>query len=248
MQVESSVKIVLGQKIVYKGDMANSPGEGAVVAVVAKQACPSGLVGKMYSMDFGAGKLVPVDDSFSFDVALEDGRMMRGLFESCIGGEFSNKTKRFMLAEGVASAEEIAGLLAGVALKKAADEAAAKAKSEAFAAAKAEALAAGLKLGLIPEAEFNKSGKRGSAAAYNLRAELKAAGIKASVKQDGYSALRVKVESNDSKEAVKLIMGKYKAGNFDGMSDCYEYSPCAWGAVFGDVQYVFGSSVEGYLF
>ena len=63
MQVESSVKIVLGQKIVYKGDMANIDGKGAVVAVVPKPAPSGGLVGKMFSMDFSAGKLVPVDDS-----------------------------------------------------------------------------------------------------------------------------------------------------------------------------------------
>ena len=33
-----------------------------------------------------------------------------------------------------------------------------------------------------------------------------------------------------------------------GMTDSYEYSPGAWGRVFGDVRYVFGRSVQGYSF
>lgn len=238
MQVESSVKIVLGQRIVYKGDMANIDGKGAVVAVVAKPAPSGGLVGKMFSMDFGAGKLVPVDDSFSYDVALEDGRLIRGIYESSIGGEFCNKSKRFMLEEGVASAEEIAGLLAGVAVKKAADEAQKKAEAEAFAAAKAEALAAGQKLGLLPVEEFQKAGKRGSPAAHNLRAELKAAGIKARVKQDGYSAINVWVPLG-FRDKAEVIAAKYKDGYFDGMQDMHVSVPNAWGSVFGCVDYVF---------
>lgn len=239
MQVEASVKIVKGQKIVYKGDMANSPGEGAVVALVAKSEFKGGLVGKMFSMDWSAGKLVPVDDSVTYDIVLEDGRQFRQVYISNIGGEFSNKSCRFMLGEGVASDEEIAGLLAGVALKKAADEAEAKAKSEAFAAAKDLAMEAGLKLGLIPEDKFREMGKRGSAAASNMRAELKAAGIKARVKQDGYSAINVYVAKAEEKEAASAIADKYEDGYFDGMQDMHVSVPNPWGSAFGQVDYVF---------
>lgn len=238
--------IVKGQRIVYKGDMANIDGKGAVVAVVPKMVSPGGLVGKMFSMDFGAGKLVPVDDSFSYDVALEDGRLIRGIYESNIGGEFFNKSKRFMLEEGVASEEEIAGLLAGVAMKKASDEAKAKAKAEAFAAAKAEALAAGQKLGLMSQEQFRASGKRGSAAAYNLRAELKKAGIKARVVQDGYSAIRALVADQKDLEAAKVIADKYEDGYFDGMQDMHVSVPNPWGSAFGDVDYVFVNLDRGY--
>ena len=239
MQVESSVKIVKGQKIIYKGDMANNPGEGAIVALVPKPVYSGGLVGKMFSMDFGAGKLVPVDDSFTYDVALDDGRQFRGVYISNIGGEFGNKSCRFMLAEGVASEEEIAGLLAGVALKKAADEAKEKAKNEAFAAAKAEALEAGLKIGLITQEKFREMGKRGSPAAYNLRVNLKAAGIKARVVQDGYSAIRVYVAEEKNLEAAKVLADKYEDGYFDGMQDMHVSVPNPWGSAFGQVDYVF---------
>ena len=230
---EVSSKIEVGQKIIYKGDMANCPGNGAVVAVKS-----TGIKqGSMFSL--GSGRMVPIDSSVAYDIALEDGRMMRQVFISNIGGEFSNKSCRFMLDDGQVSAEEVAGLLAAVAMKVASDKAAKDAKDAAFAAAKAVAEEAGKKLGLIPEAEFNKSGKRGSAAAYNLRAELKAAGLKAAVKQDGYTSINVTIAAGTDAAAVKAIGDKYEAGSFDGMTDCYNYAPGAWGSVFGDVQYVF---------
>lgn len=239
MEVEASVKIVKGQRIVYTGDMCNASGDGAVVAV---NAVPGGG-GRMYSMGWGSGKMVPIDSSFTFDVALEDGRLIRGMFISSVG---ESGGCRFRLADGLASDEEIAALMAGVALKKASDEAAAKAKSEAFAAAKAVALEAGLKLGLIPEAEFQKSGKRGSAAAFNLRAELKSAGIKARVVQDGYSAIRVLVANEKDLDAAKVISDKYEDGYFDVMQDMHVSVPNPWGAAFGEVDYVFVNLDRGF--
>lgn len=231
--MEVSSKIVMGQRMVYKGDMANEPGKGAVVNIRS-----NGVAGRMYSVNYGSGKLEPFDSSVSFDIALDDGRRMNGVYVSNIGGEFSNKSCRFMLDEGVAGAAELAALEACVALKIASDKAIADERKAAFDKAKIAAAAAGLALGLIPEDAFAKSGKRGSAAAWNLRAELKAAGIKARVVNDGYSALRVTVKAGDVGK-VKDIAYKYEAGKFDAMSDCYNYAPGAWGEVFGDVRYVF---------
>lgn len=236
-------KLSVGQRIAYKGDMANCPGDGAIVALRQNENS-----GQMYSMDFAAGKLVPFDSSVSYDIVLDDGREFKGVYEANIGGEFNNKSKRFMLIEGEADAAEVAKLQAGVALRNADLKAKAEEVAKVFAKAKAAALEAGLAIGLIPVEEFAKSGKRGSAAAYNLRAELKAAGIKARVKQDSYTAINVIVANDADKPAVKKIMGKYEAGNFDPSDDSYKYDPSAWGSVFGDVQYVFGRSVEGYSF
>lgn len=232
--MEVSSKIEVGQAIIYKGDMANYPGNGAVVAL--RQ---NGTAGRMYSVNFGAGKLEPIDTSVSYDIALADGRQMSGVYASRIGGEFSNKTCRFMLGDGMLTGDEVAALLAGVAMKRASDKAKADEAKAAFEAAKAAALEAGKKLGLIPEAEFRKAGKRGSAAAANMRAELKAAGFKCGVKQDGYTCINVVAQADADMDKVKAITSKYKAGSFDGMSDCYGYDPSAWGSVFGDVQYVF---------
>ena len=126
MAVCSGLVIALGQRIIYKGDMANLSGEGAVVAVNAHQP-----VGKMYSIDWAAGAMVPVDSSRSYDVALEDGRMIPAVYPSSIGGSFSDKSSRFMLAEGVVGEAEIAALFAGVEAKKASDKAAAAARARA---------------------------------------------------------------------------------------------------------------------
>lgn len=146
---------------------------------------------------------------------------------------------QWKLLDQVAGPEEVAAVL-GKALAYEAAEKAKKDEAEArFKAAQAAALEAGKKMGLIPEAEFRAAGKRGSAAASNLRAELKAAGFKCGVKQDGYSAINVVAPAGADMERVKAICSKYKAGSFDGMSDCYDYDPCPWGSVFGDVQYVF---------
>lgn len=146
---------------------------------------------------------------------------------------------QWRLLDEVASPDEVALVLAG-SLAYEADKKAKETEAKArFAAAADKARADGIALGLIPEAEFQKAGKRGSAAAYNLRAELKKAGIKARVVQDGYSAINVRDVAPADVQKAKAIAAKYKAGSFDGMTDCYDFDPCPWGSVFGDVQYVF---------
>jgi hypothetical protein len=239
----SNSLLFVGQRIVYKGDMANASGQGAIVELRKNE-----RAGQMFSMDFKAGKLVPFDSSVSYDVVLDDGRHFPGVYESNIGGEFNNKSCRFMVAEGQADAGEIAELMMKVTLRRAALKAKADEVAAVFAKAQAAALEAGKAMGLIPEAEFKAAGKRGSAAAWNLRQELKAAGIKARVKQPNYYAIDVVLSDDADKAAAKKIMAKYQAGHFDGMTDCYEYDPSAWGSVFGDVRYVSGQSVEGYSF
>lgn len=237
--MEAVSAISIGQRIAYKGDMANASGEG-VVAAVRNLGAQSG---RMFSINWSSGGMDPVDDSKSFDVVLDDGRKFAGVYVSNIGGEFANKSCRFMLLPGVVSSERIAKLQAGVAVKVAQDQAKADEKAAAFAAAKEVAKAAGLALDLVPAAEFKG---RGSAAAANLRKELKASGLVCSVKQDGYDCIRVSFRSDgdNSAELVKVakaIADKYEAGSFDGMNDMYVYSAGAWGAVFGDVRYVFVS-------
>ena len=87
--------------------------------------------------------------------------------------------------------------------------------------------------------KFREMGKRGSPAAYNLRVNLKAAGIKARVVQDGYSAIRVYVAEEKNLEAAKVLADKYEDGYFDGMQDMHVSVPNPWGSAFGQVDYVF---------
>lgn len=145
---------------------------------------------------------------------------------------------QWKLLDQVKTGEEVAAILAKALSYEATEKAKKDEAAARFKAAQAVALEAGKKLGLIPVVEFQATGKRGSAAAYNLRAELKAAGIKSRVKQDGYSAIDVRDVATADLERAKQIGAKYKAGRFDGMTDCYDYDPCPWGSVFGDVQYV----------
>lgn len=231
----ASADLVIGQRvycilycILYGGNY------GTIVEIRGEQSASSCRV-------LGGGVGV-MGGSANVDIVWDDGSRSGMLPESLVRG--SVQWKRF---DEVASAEQVAERIAAAAIYAAQEKAKADAKRAAFERAKDAARAAGLALGLLPEAEFRAAGKRGTAAAYNLRLELKAAGIKASVSGD-YNSIRVGLKNNADKERAKEIMAKYKAGSFDGMADCYEYDPSAWGSVFGDVQYVFGSSVEGYCF
>lgn len=238
-QENEKVNLDLGKRIIYKGDMANESGKGFVFNV---RKDPNAA--QMFSFNLGAGKLVTFDNSKSYDIVLEDGRKFLGVYESNIGGEFNNKSCRFMLGDGMADAADLASLMANAAARDAQKKADAEAKAAAHEAAKAIALEEGRKLGLVPEAEFKG---RGSAAASNLRAELKAAGIKARVQQERgsmCSSLRVYAAEPRAPE-LKSIMRKYEAGNFDGMTDSYEYRKNAWGDVFGDVRCAEGSAKGG---
>lgn len=212
--------------------MLYSRGMGTIVAVYGRQDPASVRV---------LGGIVHTGGGCEIDVVFDCGQQAKRLPE-CIA-----RGVQWELYDEMVGPEAVAAAIA----KAAVYDAQAKAKADAcvavFKAAMVEAEKAGRALGLMPEAEFRAAGKRGTAAAYNLRIELKKAGIKASVKGD-YGSITVGVTDDADQPRVKEIMAKYKAGSFDSMSDCYDYDPSAWGAVFGDVRYVFGRSVNGYCF
>lgn len=219
----AAADLVVGQRvycILYGGKY------GTIVDIQGEQSAGSCRV-------LGGGVGV-MGGSAYVSVVWDNGSQSGRLPESLVRG--SVQWKRF---DEVVSAEQVAERIAAAAVYAAQQKAKADAERAAFERAKEAAKAEGLALGLIPEAELNAAGKRGSAAAANLRAELKRAGIKARVKQDGYSAINVYVADPAQIEKANEIGRKYKAGSFDSMSDCYDYDPCAWGSVFGDVQYVF---------
>lgn len=185
------------------------------------------------------GGIAQMGGSCEVDIAFEYGGRSLRLPECILMGA------QWKLLDVVAEPEEVAAVLGKALTYEALQKARADEVVAAFKVAQAAALEAGKKLGLIPEAEFRKAGKRGSAAAANMRAELKAAGFKCGVKQDGYTCINVVAPAGSDMEKVRAITRKYKAGNFDGMSDCYDYDPSAWGSVFGDVQYVFERAERG---
>lgn len=81
------------------------------------------------------------------------------------------------------------------------------------------------------------------AAAKNIRIELARAfpGIKFYVNSRRFSmgnAIDVKWVDGPCTDVVDKIIGKYAAGSFDGMTDCYDYAASAWTDAFGSGKYV----------
>lgn len=87
-------------------------------------------------------------------------------------------------------------------------------------------------------------------AAANIKAELSRAfpGIKFSVRSEGFSmgdAVDVGWELGPTTQEVDALLGKYKRGSFDGMTDSYDYDHSAFGdavdQVLGRSKYVHSS-------
>ncbi len=81
------------------------------------------------------------------------------------------------------------------------------------------------------------------AAAGNLRTELRLAfpGVKFSVRTErfaGGNALRVAWVDGPTSAQVDALANRYSAGDFDGMTDCFEYRRNAWRDAFGAAKYV----------
>jgi hypothetical protein len=86
--------------------------------------------------------------------------------------------------------------------------------------------------------------------AKEIRAILKANGVKGSVRSDNYSggnAVRAYLSEEISPELYAKIFwaaDKFRAGSFNGMEDIYEYRPNSNGPT---ANYIFFNSSEGYL-
>lgn len=229
--VQSTANLVIGQRvycILYGGKY------GTIYEIAGEQD-----VASIRSM--GGGVMV-TGGRADISVAWDRGGKSVRVPEAIVRGV------QWRIFDEVVSAEKVAEALTNCAIYEAQIKAKAEEAVQVMRAAMDVARVEGQKLGLIAEADFQTMNKRGSAAAYNLRTELKKAGIKSSVKADGYNSLNVTIENDKDADAAKSIMMKYKAGRFDGMTDSYEYDSCAWGKVFGDVQYVFGRKTNGNSF
>jgi hypothetical protein len=94
---------------------------------------------------------------------------------------------------------------------------------------------------LVPVSEKNNSLV---AAAKNVRLELAKAfpGVKFSVKTSRFSggdSMDVKWIDGPTEKQVGQIVNRYKAGYFDGQTDCYDYrKDHAWTDAFGDAKFV----------
>ncbi|WP_157266570.1 LPD29 domain-containing protein [Azohydromonas aeria] len=201
---------VIGLGIEYTGDMANTPGRGAVVAV---------------REGFGGHA--------ALDIILKDGREWRAVSPLSIKhpGEEGKPGARFHALPLVLTAEEVAELQAGAAMRKASEKAKADEAAARFAAECTR---------LRQEFPYLEVGQYSKTAAANLRKMLKTAfpRVKFSVRCD-HSSINVRWTDGPTAAAVCEIAHRFKAGHFDGMTDCYEYSRSPWGETFGSAEYVF---------
>lgn len=166
-----------------------------------------------------------------FDIVFDDGSISRRVPESIVRGV------QWRLFDEVATGEEIARALASAE------------QTEARRQTEAEATAARRQAERERHAKDNphlvkKADKpqwsRGRVAAENIRRELKAAfpGVKFSVRSD-YNAVDIGWQDGPTSKQVEAVVGKYKAGGFNGMEDIYEDDPDAtFAQVFGDPDYV----------
>lgn len=80
-------------------------------------------------------------------------------------------------------------------------------------------------------------------AAKNIRAELRQAfpGVRFSVRSERFSggdSIDVRWADGPSSNRVREIVDKYKQGDFDGMTDSYNYSPTNFNKQHGSAKYV----------
>lgn len=195
---------VVGQMVKYTGDMANRSGIGAVIAIR-----PAG----------------PFNSYQTYDVALADGREMLGSFLDA---------SRWVVLEEYAVGDTLDILRAGVAAKKATDQAKSTSAAEAFSQAVAK---------LRADYPHLTQGSGCVVAAKNIRTELKRAfpAVKFSVRTSQYSggnSIDVTWTDGPAAQQVERITAKYSGGSFDGMTDCYDYKSSPWTEVFGEAKYL----------
>lgn len=85
---------------------------------------------------------------------------------------------------------------------------------------------------LIPTSEGGKVNK-------NTKKHLQTVfkGVKFSVKEDYYSSTTITWTNGPTVKMVEDIAYLYKAGSFDGMTDCYDYCRTDW-HIFGSIKYL----------
>lgn len=200
------VKLEVGAKVRYTGDMANASGKGAVIEVI------------------------PSTWGTSYELALEDGRMFNVEATSFDGGPGC----RFYVMPGIADPDEIAGLLANVAIVGAKAKADEDAEKAAYAAEVER---------IKVEYAYLEQGSGPAIAAKNLRKLLKAKfpGVKFSVtisRFSGGNSMSVRWTDGPTSDAVSELSEMFSGGSFSGQDDSYTYSRAPFAELFGSAKYI----------
>jgi len=181
------------------------------------------------------GGCVVMGGRASFDVVFDNGTESLGLPEGIMRGV------QWRIMPEIAPTSEIEALRGAAIIKRTTDEEERKRKAEEFRAG-LEKLRTDPKYAHLKQTETGGKLYGATLAAANMRAELKRAfsDVKFSVRSDKFSggdSVDVSWTDGPTTEQVRAIVNKYKAGSFDGMTDCYDYESRPWTSVFGDAKY-----------
>jgi hypothetical protein len=141
------------------------------------------------------------------------------------------------IAPGEATPEELSDYQAGAVLKKAADSSAAEENARLFRERRAQLLVE------YPNLATEDKGGKLTLAAKNLRVLLKATfpGVKFSVTTSRFSggnSMDVKWTDGPGSRQVAALADRFSGGDFDGMTDSYNYRRSPWTDLFGEAKYV----------
>lgn len=201
-----------GLKISYTGDMANPSGCGAIVSLAPQ--------------DSWGGPYARIILSDGRDMLSNDVRHLKP------ASERQGCKHRLLIEDGYLNEEEIAGLFAAAAMRKATESAKKQQAATAYSLAVEK---------LKVEHPTLEQGDDHKTAAKNIRQMLKAAfpKIKFSVTAPHYDTINIKWTDGPTGQAVEAIVNQFSAGSFDGYDDSYKYSHSAWSNIFGSAKYIF---------
>lgn len=218
----NTVEVQVGQRV-YSGLYGGR--WGTVVAIIGRQT-PS-------SVRQLGGSCVVAGGSADFDVAFDNGT--RSVVPECIV-----RGVQWQISDDVATADDILD-----AVRHCANAAALHKEREEFHTdRRANERIAHRKDNphLIAEASPEAKGATGGKlVAVNIRKSLKLAFPKITFRvTSDYNAVNVKWTDGPTSAAVEALTNRHKEGDFDGMTDCYNFDVDATFAdVFGGAQYVF---------
>lgn len=169
-----------------------------------------------------------------FDIVWDDDSQSIALPEALI-----RRSVQWSILDESVDQTAVANAISRAAIEKARREAEAKAAKAQFEAARTALLEGHSKLRKVGPDEPLSGAKLVAA---NMRILLKEAFPKAkfTVRSD-YDSVRIGWIDGPTGLEVDEIAAKFKAGHFDGMTDCYEYNESPWGEVFGSAKYLFTS-------
>lgn len=168
--------------------------------------------------------------SAEFDIVWDNGTKSNMIPESLL-----RSSVQWRIYDKVIDDVAVAAAIANSAVAYAAATAKAAMEAEAFAKEAEQCLTKNphLKQSSDVECSFDR-------AKANIRIELKMAWpkIKFSVRSEYYGSVRIAWKDGPTSKQVEALVGKYRAGHFDGQEDIYRNKATPWNTVFGDTKYI----------